>query len=240
MLYAWVGDQKRAPIAKGERTTCGDCGGLLTAVMPVENTPHWRHKAGDCDTWNEPEGPWHLGWKELFDISCREIGLRDPTTGELHRADVLVGSGTPVATVLELQHSSISEDERNAREAFYRLRHRMFWLVHIHSESSFLEAHFNMSLDFKTRVVNLDGKEFAIMRWMGPSMQFIEKWKRAAAHVFFNSGQYIFYLAGPSVVTRLGGPFPRGEFALCSLTRDEFLRAVRGESNNKVQSRLAG
>lgn len=48
MLYAWVGDQKRAPISKGERTTCRDCGGLLTAVMPVENTPHWRHKAGDC------------------------------------------------------------------------------------------------------------------------------------------------------------------------------------------------
>ena len=36
MLYAWVGDQKRAPLAKGERTTCRDCGGLLTAVMPVD------------------------------------------------------------------------------------------------------------------------------------------------------------------------------------------------------------
>jgi hypothetical protein len=162
MLYAWVDDQKRAPFAKGERTTCRDCGGLLTAVMPVENTPHWRHKAGDCDPWSEPEGPWHLGWKELFDMACREIALRDPATGELHRADVLVGSGTPRATVLELQHSSISEDERNAREAFYRRGHRMFWLVHIHSESSFLGTYFGMSLDFKSRVVNLDGKEFAI------------------------------------------------------------------------------
>lgn len=38
MLYAWIGDQERAPVAKGERTTCRDCGGLLTAVMPVENT----------------------------------------------------------------------------------------------------------------------------------------------------------------------------------------------------------
>lgn len=145
MLYAWVGDQKRAPLAKGERTTCRDCGGLLTAVVPVENTPHWRHKAGDCDPWSEPEGPWHLGWKELFDISCREIALRDPMSGELHRADVLVGSGTPRATVLELQHSSISEDERNTREAFYRRGHRMFWLVHIHSESSFLGTYFSMS-----------------------------------------------------------------------------------------------
>jgi len=229
MLYAWVGDQKRAPIAKGERTTCRDCGGLLTAVMPVENTPHWRHKAGDCDPWSEPEGPWHLGWKELFEMPCREIALRDPVSGELHRADVLVGSGTPMATVLELQHSSISEDERNAREAFYRREHRMFWLVHIHSESSFLGTYFSMSLDFKSRVVNLDGKEFAIMQWMGPNKQFIEKWKRAAAHVFFNAGPYIFYLAGPGASSRLGGPLKRGEFALCALTRDAFVRAVRGE-----------
>jgi hypothetical protein len=56
---------RSAPIAKGERTICRDCGGLLAAAMPVENTPHWRHKAGDCDPWSEPEGPWHLGWKEL-------------------------------------------------------------------------------------------------------------------------------------------------------------------------------
>jgi hypothetical protein len=229
MLYAWVGDQKREPISKGERTTCRDCGGLLTAVMPVENSPHWRHKAGDCDSWSEPEGPWHLGWKEQFDISCREISLRDPLTGELHRADVLVGRSTPMATVLELQHSSISEDERNAREAFYRRAHRMFWLVHIHSENSLLGSYFSLSLDFRSRIVTLDGKQFAIMRWTGPNKQFIEKWKRAAAHVFFSVGTYIFYLAGPGVMTRLGEPLKLGEFALCALSHAEFVRAVRGD-----------
>jgi hypothetical protein len=229
MLYAWIDGQKRAPVAKGERTTCRDCGDMLTAVMPVENAPHWRHKAGDCDPWSEPEGPWHLGWKELFDMCFREVALRDSATGELHRADILVGSGTPRATVLELQHSSISEDERIAREAFYRREHRMFWLVHIHSESSFLGTYFSMSLDLNSRVINLDGKDFAVMHWMGPNKQFIEKWKRATAHVFFNAGPYIFYLAGPGVAFRLGGPFQRGEFALCSLTRDEFLKAVSWE-----------
>lgn len=226
MLYAWVGDQKCAPIAKGERTTCRDCGGLLTAVIPVENTPHWRHKAGDCDSWSESEGTWHLGWKELFDMSCREITLRDPMTGELHRADVLVGNGTPRATVLELQHSPINEDERSAREAFYRREHRMFWLVHIHSESSFLGEYFGMSLDFKSRVITHSGKEFAVMHWMGSNKQFIEKWKRATAHVFFHAGPDIFYLASPNVTARLGGPFQRGEFALCQLSHDDFLQAV--------------
>lgn len=229
MFYAWIDGEKRAPLAKGERTTCRDCGGVLTSVLPVENKPHWRHKAGDCDPWSEPEGPWHLGWKEHFDMSCREIALRDLDTGELHRADVLVGRGTSRATVLELQHSSISEDERTAREAFYKREHRMFWLVHIHSQSSFLGTYFGMSLDFRSRIINLDGKDFAVMHWMGPNKQFIEKWKRATAHVFFHAGPHIFYLAGPTAASRLGVQLERGEFALCSLTRDEFLRAVHSK-----------
>ena len=71
--------------------------------------------------------------------------------------------------------------------------------------------------------------------WMGPSKQFIEKWKRASAHVFFNAGPYIFYLAGQGVASRLGGPFRRREFALCALSRDEFLRAVRWEDSATPQ-----
>ena len=86
----------------------------------------------------------------------------------------------------------------------------MFWLVHIHSESSFWGTYFSMSLDLSSRVINLDGKEFAIMHWMGPNKQVIEKRKRAAAHVFFNTGPYIFYLAGLAVTTRLRGPFRPG------------------------------
>lgn len=36
MLYERVGDQKYAPIAKGERATCRDRDGLLVAAVPVE------------------------------------------------------------------------------------------------------------------------------------------------------------------------------------------------------------
>ncbi|MGR9466325.1 hypothetical protein [Rhizobium leguminosarum] len=227
MLYAWVDGAKRPPIAKGERTACRDCGGILTAVMPVENIAHWRHKAGDCDRWSEPEGPWHLGWKEQFEIECREIGLIDAATGERHRADVLCQAGTPHATVLELQHSSISEDERNAREAFYGQQHRMFWLVHIHNENAFHGYSFKFSLDFRSRPHTIDGKNFAIMRWHGRSKQFIEKWKRAHSHVFFDCEGHIFYLANQAVSKRLNSPLKRGEFALCHLSRDEFVRAVK-------------
>lgn len=228
MLYAWVDGVKRPPIAKGERTTCRDCGGELSSVMPVENVKHWRHKAGDCDPWSEPEGPWHLGWKEEFDLICREVSLTDPATGERHRADVLCGAGTPHATVLELQHSSISEDERAAREAFYCQAHRMFWLVHVHNETSFAGYNFGFSLDFKSRSHVVDGHTFAIMRWMGRSKQFIEKWKRATAHVFFDWNGHVFFLASDVLARRMTGgrPLPRGEFALCAMTREQFIRAV--------------
>lgn len=225
MLYAWVHGVKRPPLEKGERTTC-NCGSQLLAVILVENVRHWRHEAGDCDPWSEPEGRWHLEWKERFDLSCREIALVDPMTSERHRADVLCGVGTPQATVLELQHSSISEKERGAREAFYMQAHRMFWLVHIHNDSNFNGYNFGYSLDFRSRTYQLDGYTYAVMHWMGRSKQFIEKWKRAAAHVFFDFEGNVFYLASEDVSRRLGGPFKKGEFALCQLVRDDFIRAV--------------
>lgn len=233
MLYAWIDGVKRPPITKGERTTCRDCGGTLTAVIPVENVRHWRHKAGDCDSWSEPEGPWHLGWKEAFPEDCREISLIDSATGERHRADVLCGAGTPHATVLELQYSPISEDERTARENFYRRDHRMFWLVHVHdSPSSFTGWSFAASMDWQSRPVDIDGRRFAVMQWFGRSRQFIEKWKRATAHVFFECQNRIFFLASDALARRIMGgiSLKKGQYALCHLTREEFIRAVQGGS----------
>ncbi|PXA77588.1 hypothetical protein DMC25_23210 [Caulobacter sp. D4A] len=232
MLYAWIDGVKRPPLAKGERTACRDCGGLLSAVLPVENVRHWRHKAGDCDPWSEPEGPWHLGWKECFDLGCREVGLPDEETGELHRADVLCGSGTPAATVLELQHSSISEEERAAREAFYMRRHRMFWLVHVYStDTSFTGDSFKFSLDFE-RPRQVDHNTFYLLRWVGRSKQFIEKWKRAKAAVAFDYRGHIFFLAGEALGRRINGglPLAKGQFALCRLTQDQFIRWVQASA----------
>lgn len=231
MLYAWIDGVKRPPIAQGESTTCRDCGSLLTSVIPVENVKHWRHKSRDCDAWSEPEGPWHLGWKELFPEYCREIGLVDPETGERHRADILWGGDTPEPTVLELQYSTISEDERAAREAFYRQAHRMFWLVHVHdTQSSFTGWSFTSSIDFRSKPVEIDGRRFAIMQWFGRSKQFIEKWKRATGHVFFQCQGQIYFLAGDALSRRMtsGPPLKRGQYALTALTHEEFIRAVQG------------
>jgi len=227
MIYAFVDGVKRAPLAKGEKAICPDCGNILTSVIPVENIKHWRHKGGDCDTWSEPEGEWHLKWKEYFDLDCREICLVDTETGERHRADILCNANTTNATVLELQHSNISEEERISREQFYKQKNKMFWLVHIHSETSFNEFSFGASLDFNSSPFTYQHRTFYKMRWCGRSNQFIEKWKRATAHVFFDFKGYIFYLAGENICRTSGMAFGRGDFALCTLTPQEFLNAVK-------------
>lgn len=232
MIYAWIDGQKRQPLVKGEKTLslCRDCGGTLSAVLPEQNIHHWRHKTGDCDTWSEPEGPWHLGWKEHFNEECREISLKDMLSNELHRADILYGQGTGFETVLELQHSPISEEERISREKFYKQGRRMFWLVHIDATSASSNGwNFHISLDFKSNLVEHDSHTYGIMQWYGRSKQFIEKWKRSNAHVFFDFKGHIFYLANARFAESLNGgiPLSKGEFALCALTQTEFIDIIK-------------
>ena len=66
------------------------------------------------------------------------------------------------------------------------------------------------------------------MSWTGRSKQFIEKWKRAAAHVFFDWNGHIFFLAGDALSKRMNGGLPlrKGEFALCAINQEQFVKAV--------------
>jgi hypothetical protein len=227
MIYAPIGGERRQPLSKGERATCPGCGAALNAVLPRENIRHWRHKGGDCDSWSEPEGEWHLGWKETFPIDCREISMRDPDTGELHRADVLCrSSASGRGVVLELQQSPISEAERVSRERFYMREHRMFWLVNVHDSNTFRAFSFAISLSFKKPTI-FSGRTFYQMDWMGPSKQFIEKWKDSAAHVFFYFNGSIYYLATRLACEALHSKHVRGEFSLARLTDEEFIAAVQ-------------
>ena len=233
MLYAWIDGVKRAPLEKGEKTICCDCGGVLTSVIPIQNVKHWRHKSSDCDSWSENEGPWHLSWKENFDIRFREICLIDEISGEKHRADILCNPETPESTVLELQHSNISEEERISRESFYSQKNKMFWLVHIHNEKSFHGFGFEQALISSSKV-EYSGRQFQISTWVSRSNQFIEKWKRSNVDVFFDFKGHIFYLANNNLSTKLGGPFRRGEFAVCELSKLEFISAVNGKKGSKI------
>ncbi len=114
-----------------------------------------------------------------------------------------------------------------AREAFYGQKNRVFWLLHLHDEHSFRGTSFRLSLGLSGRLAEYAGHIFTIRHWAGDK-RFIEKWKQSGAHVFFDYCDVIFFLAGPNLSRTLGGPFMRGEFALCQLTREAFIEAVHG------------
>jgi hypothetical protein len=115
MLYAQVNYEKRM----AEPGLVGLCPGCYAPMVPKCGSLkewHWAHKAGsDCDPWSEPIGPWHLSWQAPLRPEHVEVPKKP------HRADIMGNGGV----VVELQHSSISPEEIQRREAFYG---DMVWL----------------------------------------------------------------------------------------------------------------
>lgn len=123
---------------------CPVCGSVVKAKCGDIYIWHWAHvdfddqrRTADCDSWHEPEGPWHFFWKERVPQHMREYVLRrqcmvdgEPTE-VVHRADILNSRGT----VIELQHSRISVADIRARESFYI---DMIWIFDA-TEYSFLD-----------------------------------------------------------------------------------------------------
>lgn len=220
MFYALTDGGYRQPKARGEKATCPLCKQVLTAVIPVQNEAHWRHKAGDCDPWSEPEGPWHLGWKELFPTECREKALHDQIEG--HRADIFIESDLG-NTILEIQNSSISISEIEIRERFYSKFGRMFWLVNIgNTKTNHIHA-FNLGYGMhKTKIYK--GREYFVFLWVSRNYSFIRKWKQARGYVFFDVNGFLFYLANAEVSRRIG--VEDNQIAVLPLGRDLFLKAV--------------
>ena len=122
MKFALVDDERREPLP-GLNGQCPGCGAEVIARCGEVKVWHWAHKGKrSCDPWWEPETLWHRAWKGLFPLAWQEVPMRDPSTGELHIADVR----SPDGLVLEFQHSAIRPEERRSRESFYG---RMLWIV---------------------------------------------------------------------------------------------------------------
>ena len=112
----------RHEAARGLSGQCPACGAALIAKCGDLRVHHWAHKgARTCDAWWEPETEWHREWKDRFPKDSQEV-IQRAEDGEKHIADVKTKHGH----VLEFQHSPISNEERAAREAFYR---RMSWIA---------------------------------------------------------------------------------------------------------------
>ncbi len=121
MQYALV-DGKRRKARKGLGGTCETCGAGMVAKCGSRVMHHWAHiSRKDCDPWWENETPWHRQWKQHFPEDCREVSHVD-TKGEIHRADIK----TPTGIVIEVQHSTMTDRERESRESFYR---NLIWIL---------------------------------------------------------------------------------------------------------------
>jgi competence CoiA-like predicted nuclease len=122
MMFALVDGQKK--LATPEQiATCPSCSEDLIAKCGEIRVWHWSHKADtDCDTWAEPESEWHLGWKKHVPSERTELVIA--RNGVVHRADIIAANGA----VLELQANTISSQEIQERESFYK---HMAWLFRV-------------------------------------------------------------------------------------------------------------
>jgi competence protein CoiA len=121
LQYAIVAGERREATS-GARGICPTCGAEMVAKCGPRIIHHWAHAGRrNCDPWWENETRWHREWKNLFPRDCREISHVAPG-GEIHRADVR----TPTGIYIEFQHSSMTDEERQAREAFYE---NLVWIV---------------------------------------------------------------------------------------------------------------
>jgi len=107
----------RSEAMPGVEGTCPACGHPVRPKCGSIVAHHWAHHARkDCDPWSEPESEWHRGWKQAVPAERREVVMGQ------HRADIVTASGG----VVEIQHSPISPEVIEAREAFYG--ERMAWI----------------------------------------------------------------------------------------------------------------
>ena len=121
MQYALVDNERYEPFPGG-RGFCPICSSPAISKCGPRVVHHWAHASRkDCDPWWENETLWHREWKALFPENCREISYTAPN-GEVHRADIV----TPTGIVIKVQHSAMSDMERQSREAFYK---NLIWII---------------------------------------------------------------------------------------------------------------
>lgn len=177
MKFAIVNEKKIEP-QQGLSGTCQGCGKPVIAKCGNVRIHHWAHR-GKCtgDSWWEPETEWHRTWKGHFPVPWQEVRHLATNSGEVHIADVKTDQGR----VLEFQHSPISPEERQAREAFYKT---MVWVIdgtrRIRDKDKF-----NHDIESSNRVQGNDG-----LRILGGYRSpLLRDWSDSTVPVFFDLGE---------------------------------------------------
>jgi competence protein CoiA len=164
---------------------------------------HWAHKGRrDCDSWWENETEWHRAWKNHFPPDWQER-VRYAGDGERHIADVETTHGW----VIELQHSSISPEERRSRDAFYR---NVVWVVD-GTRRKTDTAKFARAWDQGTPA----GRMFPVQRVHANDCALLRDWSDSVAPIFFDFG-------GQALAWLLPGRF-NGFVYVTQFPRDQFI-----------------
>lgn len=103
---------------------CLECKNPLVPCLNTgENKSYFRHKSNKNFIPNpQPMSDWHKSWQSLFESTEIKFSFSD---GSFSRADVVSGN-----TIIELQHSIISKEEIESREAQYKsINKNLVWIL---------------------------------------------------------------------------------------------------------------
>ena len=111
---------------KEEIYYCPICNEEVITRKGSINSHHFAHKNNSkcllSDGWHYDMSDWHYDWQNQFPIENQEVIFK--FNNKIHRADVFINN-----TVIEFQHSSISESEFNERNDFYKkLGYKVIWV----------------------------------------------------------------------------------------------------------------
>ena len=129
MFVALNKDKKRVHISNvldKETYYCPICGDELRTRQGTTNAHHFAHKnnsnCAEKDGWHYDMSDWHYDWQKQFPVDNQEIVFAK--NNKIHRADVFINN-----TVIEFQHSPITEAEFNDRNNFYKsFGYKVLWI----------------------------------------------------------------------------------------------------------------
>ena len=101
---------------------CPVCHSQVRLRAGDNNAAHFAHMGACLDDFTHDMSEWHREWQNLFPLNNREKVIT--YENETHRADVQC-----YGTVIEFQHSPISESEFNRRNRFYTAAgYKVVWI----------------------------------------------------------------------------------------------------------------
>lgn len=203
-----------------EHYYCEICKEPFIVKRGVKIAHHFAHYPHcSCkDNWHYEEmSLWHKAWQERFPLECREVVKE--FGNKIHRADVLLEKSK---TVIEFQHSDISQTEFEDRNEFYAsFGYRVIWL-------------FDCMELFKVGAISNLRESSTKYKWLNPLRTFnsFEVQNKEKVTLFFQRAQ------DPIKLERIVWVAPSGFERFCAefVDLDQFMAFALGK---KIEEKFA-